>query len=235
MPIQTNRLLATAVISICLLLSPNPVAGTEAYCIDGSPVLLYKIINWWYDCPPEDSHRFCGSRISCTGQGDVRVTWDRTTRTLRLAPAVGFADLLAAAPPGRAGTRAAAWTCTFINRKYFGDARTAALTGTDAFAGPLVFCPVTARAARNLQMIADDLQLVVEGTITGLQNGRIALHRCGGRLRACPETPAGSFSSPPISLTITNARTHEFLARYALSGIARTAAADFKFNCPANP
>ena len=40
----------------CFFIVNNDAFCSETYYIDNNRVLLYKIINWWYDCLPEESN-----------------------------------------------------------------------------------------------------------------------------------------------------------------------------------
>lgn len=89
---MTNRLIALIVVLVTAAVIPGH--ADEEYYINGNPVLLYKTINWWYDCRPEDSNQLCGRVIQCKNNGNVRIEYNDVEMKLKLTVEKGFADLL---------------------------------------------------------------------------------------------------------------------------------------------
>ena len=50
-------------------------ATSFAYTIDEQPVLLYKIIQWWYDAPASEAPWVCGRTLACRTVAAIEVTY----------------------------------------------------------------------------------------------------------------------------------------------------------------
>ena len=181
----------------------------EKYYIDNQRVLLYKVINWWYDCLPEESTQLCGSRIKYENRGNARILYDASEKELTLGVDGGFADLLAFFSQCRGCRGPSHFQCTWLNRKYFGQGRAKKFGRQRTFTVEIA----DENQLRILRSMQHHLVFVVEGIIGGLMNGQIALHQGGDQLKTCPE-PEQSDEPYSIRLTLFNSKTNEVLATY---------------------
>lgn len=198
-----------------LLLNQNAFCD-EIYAIDGEPVLLYKIINWWYYCPPEESAELCGSRIQCRSRGDSQVEYDPAKSLLVLRIPGGFADMLSIFKNCTHCFGPSYLKCTWLNPKYFGSGKAAVVTGDTPAVSAFAFEKMDEGHARLLQGIEKQLEFKLEGTVGGLLNGRIALHGTGDFLQSCPDRSGGRDDRFQTSLKITHSGTNEILAEYSV-------------------
>lgn len=204
-----KRISTTIVAIAVLLMAHQKACCTENYAIDNQRVLLYKIINWWYDCLPEESTRLCGSRIRYENRGNARILYDGSRKKLILGIDGGFADMLALFRQCNGCPGPSHFECSWLNRTYFGKGR-AKMFGQRH---PITIENVDKNQARIIRSMAHHLVFVVEGVISGLMNGRIALYQGGEMIKICPK-PDPSDEHLPIRLTLFNSKTNEMLATY---------------------
>ncbi len=181
----------------------------EAYYINNSQVLLYKVINWWYDCLEEESKQLCGTKVRCRNQGNTQVEYNGTTMKLTLRIDGGFAHQLSLFNPL---ARASYLACTSLNKTYFSRSEAKDISGGLPITGALVIHRVGKTQGMQIQSMQKDIVFELEGIISGLVNGKIALNHMGEFIKTCPD--AGRKRSP-VSLRIMNFRTKEVLATYA--------------------
>lgn len=212
---QMKRILFFAVVMAGLHLLCRDGLGSETYFIDHQRVLLYKIINAWYDSPPEESERLCGLPIQYHNQGNVRVEYNGLEeQALHLQINEDPADLLSVLKPCQRCFGPAFFQCTWLNKKYFGKGEAVVLSNDPKTISVFRFHLVGEKQARHLQRIEKDIALVIEGVVRGLLNGKIALHRSGTLIRECPGGSSPGEENTSIVLKIVNFRTKEVMARY---------------------
>ena len=194
----------------------TPVFGlaTEKYYIDQQPVLLYKIINWWNTCLPDDCGLFCGKTIFCTDQGNVNIEKDTTGSDLKLRVNGNFAEMLAPFRQSEAFFGPNRLQCKWLNQKYFGDGTAEDLKDTVNGQSEFRFRSVSETHVQLLKKVEKDIGVVLKGVIGGLINSKIALHRAGKMSNYCFKSNANNRKQFPISLMIVNAQTTEVLAEY---------------------
>lgn len=73
---------------------------------------------------------------------------------------------------------------------------------------------VNETCGRLIQSIEQDMTFELEGVISGLLNGKIALHQGESFLKDCPGPIDRRGKNFPISFTIINSLTKEVLAQY---------------------
>ncbi len=182
----------------------------EYYHIDNQRVLLYKVINWWYDCLPEESTQLCGSRIKYENRGNTRILHDDSGKKLTLGIDGGFAELLVLFKQCHGCRGPSHFVCTWLNRKYFGKGRAKMFGRHQSF----IFENVDRSQARAIRSVQHNLVFVVEGVIGGLMNGQVALHQGGDLLKTCPTQDLSPDEPFPIRIMIFNSKTKEMLATY---------------------
>lgn len=198
----------------CFLLTNTDALCSETYYIGSDRVLLYKIINWWYDCPPEESTRLCGSTIKCQSTGDTRVEYIESETTLRLHISGGFAGLVSIFKEYEHCAGPSHLKCAWLNMKYFGQGEPVSITNDVPAISSIVITNIDQDHGRLIQGMEKDIVIELEGTVCGLMDGRIALHRGGEFLKECPNISQGRDGNAPIWLIIINSSTKELLARY---------------------
>ena len=202
-------------ISILCCAHPKPAnaqAGREMYYIGTQPVLLYKLINWWYDCPRKEAEYPCGSRIKYIGMGNTRVKYCEETQVLTLSVAGGIAGMLSMLTSCGRCTGPSRLACTGLNPRYFGNATAVEITGDSPV--EVVFRNMTPDHHWQVRDIERSVGFELEGMVCGLLDGRIALHYGADFIKACPNLLLESDGYVPPSLRIIHSTTREVLATY---------------------
>lgn len=209
--------LAFCLIALSLLLITSQGAFcSETYFIDNNRVLLYKIINWWYDCLSEESTQLCGSLIKCRNKGDARVRYDETRKFLQLQINGGFANLLSIFKNCEQCFGPSHLKCTWLNKKYFGGGKAAIISNEVPAISGFTFHGVDKDHSRIIQSIESEIELELEGKVGGLLNGKIALHKAGNSLKSCPDISQDRADNFITSLKFINSHTKEILAEYSV-------------------
>ena len=201
---------------VCFSTIPNYAACSEKYYINNNQVLLYKIINWWYDSLPEESYQLCGSLIRCQDKGNIQVEYDVIEMKLMLNAKESFADLLSIFKQCEQCWGPSYLKLTWLNKEYFGDGKFINSTDKHSTVNSYIFANVERTHAQQIQSIVDDIELELEGTIGGLMNGKIALHHTGKLLKTCQVDSKKQDESFPITLKIVNSQTEVILAKLSV-------------------
>ncbi|GAB6145977.1 hypothetical protein JCM12294_34170 [Desulfocicer niacini] len=199
----------------CALTINHTAHCTEIYYISNNRVLLYKIINWWYDCLPEESNLICGSIIKCKSKGDTQVVYDETEMKLKLQINGGFAEQVSIFKQCEQCEGPSYLKCTWLNKKYFGNGEAAIISNNLSAINAFILNNIDTRHGRAVQSIEKDIEFELEGSIGGLLNGRIALHQSGKFIKTCSAAYLGLSDNFPVSLKIINSKTKEVLAIYS--------------------
>lgn len=217
------------IITIAIFIACLQISGRDASCLeheqlgypeicrlDDNYVLLYKVINWWNDCLPEDAYMPCHNRIACQSQGGATIDYNNGDRVLRIQVDRRFAGLLSVFKECEHCQGPSSLEPVWLDKEIFGNGEAAVLRGAETNIHSLTFNAITREQAIRIKDIANDLAFVVEGRVQGLllNEGRIALHQAGKFLKACPDDPRYNKGSFPISLKIVNSRTGEALVQY---------------------
>jgi hypothetical protein len=187
-------------------------AFSEKYYIDDQHVfLLYKIINWWYDCQPKDDYLLCGKTIKCTNLGNACIKYTQSKSTLKISIQKGLADQLSIFKTCNQCFGPSYLRCIWKNEKYLGKGTAAPTKNLNQF----VFLHVNKTQAGILKNIEKKIVFVVQGNIRGLINdGKIALHNTGTILKRCPDDADDKAGIFPITVKIKNTSTNEMIAQY---------------------
>jgi hypothetical protein len=220
---RSGRLLLAALL---LWLAADGRADTDVdtYAVDGQPVLLYKIIQWWYDAPAAQAPWICGRTLTCHTRAPLRVAYTPTGRRLTLHIEAGFAELTWPKIPGERGVPARLHPI-WIDPAYLEAAVTVVTSYADADAGGhtarLCLKGVTPVQARQWMSVATGLELVLAGPVRGLigLDGRIALVDDPALIKVCPQRASGRASpgsaSRAMTLTLRHRPTERVLAIFA--------------------
>jgi len=209
-------LLAFTIVLVCVSTTSNYAACSEEYYINNDKVLLYKIINWWYDSFPEESHQICGNLIRCRAEGNIQIEYDAIEMKIRLNAKESFADLLSVFKQCEQCWGPSYLKLTWLNEKYFGDGKF--ITSTDKYSSlnSYIFTHIERTNAQRIQSIVDVIGLELEGVICGLMNGKIALHHSGKLLKTCQVDKEKQDEHFSITLKIVNFQTEEKLAKFSV-------------------
>lgn len=192
-----------------LLLMTSHAVSFESCSIDEDRVIVYKVINWWYDCLEVDSRLLCGKNLRCslTGQIDIRYNPKKQTLILKLDKGLGELISIGAVNP-IAGQ---------LNPDFFGKAKAGHIRSNDHGIREIGFQEVPPDHADKLKRLQGRMMITLTGMITGLKNGKLALDSEEDFIRSCP----ASDKKNPIVLTLTLSETKERLARFRIgSGLA---------------
>ncbi|MEJ2642106.1 MAG: hypothetical protein P8010_21295 [Desulfosarcinaceae bacterium] len=88
------RIAPLVLLICCLAAGGRAFADIDTYTIDGQPVLLYKIIQWWYEAPDAQAPWICGRTLACRSRYPVEISFIRDNRHLSLRFETEFADLI---------------------------------------------------------------------------------------------------------------------------------------------
>ena len=184
---------------------------SEKYYIDNQNVLLYKIINWWYDSQPRENSLICGKAIKCDNIGNAFIEYTKSRSVLKVSIQNGLADQLSIFKTCDGCSGPSYLRCTWQDEKYFGKGKAAPTKNLNQF----TFLDIDKIHARILKDIEKEIVFVVEGNILGLMtDGKIALHNTGTILKKCPGDTDKKGDIFPITVMIKNARYDEIIARY---------------------
>ena len=169
--------LSFTIVLACLHIINHDALCSETYYIDNNRVLLYKIINWWYDCLPEESNRLCGSLIKYQSKDNAQVEYYEAEMILKLQIKGGFADLLSIFKQCKRCFGPSYLQCTWLNKKYFGNGEAAIVPNELPTIRAFVINNIDKKQVRLIRSAEKDIVFVLEGVIGGLLNGKIALHQ----------------------------------------------------------
>ncbi len=209
-------MLAFTIVLVCVFTMPNYAVCFEKYYINNNQVLLYKIINWWYDSLPEESHQLCGYLIRCQDKGNFQIQYDAIEMKLRFNAKESFADLLSIFKQCEQCWGPSYLKLTWLNKEYFGDGQFIASTDKDSTVNSYIFAHIERTHAQQIQSIVDVIGIELEGVICGLMNSKIALHNAGKLLKTCQAGSEKQDENFPITLKIVNSQTEEILAKLSV-------------------
>jgi hypothetical protein len=209
-----KRYLLLLFVLLCIHVFPCDAFYAETYRIENSRVLLYKIINWWYDCLPDECDLFCGKIVECDNRGNAEIQYDASDMTLRLRVRGGFAELFSVFKTCKDCYGPAFLECRQSNRKYFGSGKAAGINIDFQGFTEFIFNGIRSARLQSLKEIKEEITFILYGKVGGLVGGKVALHQVGRFQRSCPENPKNRKTPFPISFKIVNIRTDEVLAIY---------------------
>ena len=212
---STKRSVHLFLILLCI-----HIFSFEAFCeetcrIENNHVLLYKIINWWYDCLPDECDLFCGKTVECENRGNAEIEYDASDMTLKLRVKGGFADLFSVFKACKDCYGPSYMECRQLNKKYFGKGKASGINVDFQGLNDFIFYDISNTHAQSLKEIKDDIIFLIKGRVGGLVDGKVALHQAGQFQKACPKDPENQKAAFPITLKIVNAATDEILAIYS--------------------
>lgn len=184
---------------------------SEKYYIDDQNVILYKVINWWYDCHSEDNLLLCGKIIRCNNLGNAYIIYNQSKFVVNISIQKGFAGQLSIFKNRHGYLGPSYLYCIWQNKKYLGTGKAASVSNINQF----TFFQIDIIHAQILKKIEKKLLFILEGNILGLSSeGKIALHNTGILLKSCPDGTDKKGSIFPITVKIINVKTDEVIAKY---------------------
>lgn len=203
------------IIQAVFINSPS-YAATERYYIDDQPVLLYKVINWWYDSLPDQSQQLCGHRIKYTFSTDTASSYNADSRQLAIFLPSSFADLLSIFKTGDHCFGPSRLHCEWINGKYFGQSKALDILPAAGGVNRLVFDNFSEADALSVKNTVGKLSLSLEGAVGGLMNGKIALFTSceSDMLKKCTVSSGVIPEDIRIELRLITVSSKEVLAIY---------------------
>lgn len=190
-------------------------AGIDTCAIDGQPVLLYKIIQWWYDAPASEAPWACGRTLACRTRDPIQITYAQNDRRLTLRFEAAFAELVSAGAP-QTGKPSVDLRATGLDPNYFGIITAKLLQDPVNALGRLCFEGVATDQADRLAAMANRLEVVLSGPVCGLVDGRIALTHGQGLLKVCPASASPATESPSVTLILRDRHTAAVLAIFVI-------------------
>ncbi len=211
---QFNR---TVFFSLLLVLLSRHAHCGEIYYVDDSPLFLYKTINWWYDCLPEESKKLCGRPIKCSNTGNARVEYDEHNKNLALKIKGGLAAMLLVFKKCTHCYGPSHLRCIWLDQIYLNGATANVILSETSIIRGFTFSGVEKDQAEHIQSISHDIQFTLEGVIGGLSNGQIALHAYGDLLKGCSNDSPDPQKEYPITIKIINSSSNRIIAIFNMS------------------
>ncbi len=171
-----GKITGVFVVLFWFLWTPAAVSGNDVYSVDGRPVLLYKVINFWYTCLERDREILCGLLLTCENYGNVVLDYDQKTQQITFRIPSKFGELVCAGGTARS---------TFLDPEYFSGCRLIQMPLERIMTHGIEFHNASEAEANKLSSLLPDLGIVMRGSITGLSNGRIALAGCQDMIKSC--------------------------------------------------
>lgn len=206
----------SAFFAFCLILLFRHAYCDEIYYIDNSPIFLYKTINWWYDCLPEESKKLCGRPIKCSNTGNTQAWYDEPNKNIELKIKGGFATMLLAFKKCKQCYGPSYLHCIWLDQKYFNGTTANVILNDSWTISGFTFFNIENEQAQLIQSITHDIQFILEGVIGGLSSGQIALHESSNLLKKCNAASQNLDERYPITLKIINTSTDETIAIFKM-------------------
>jgi hypothetical protein len=199
----------------CLTAGERAFADIDTYTIDGQPVLLYKIIQWWYEAPDTQTPWICGHTLACHTRQPVEISFTRDNHCISLRFETEFADLIWPEIGGSGKVRLdlhPIWT----DPAYFNANAHALCADRGNHPARLFIEEVNPEQAQQWMRSANDLELMLSGPVRGLADDRVALADSPALLKICPHEVTAGSAPPTMTLTLRHRTTQRVLAIFSL-------------------
>jgi hypothetical protein len=208
------RLAPLALLICCLAVGGRTFADIDTYTIDGQPVLLYKIIQWWYEAPDAQAPWICGRTLACRTRSPVEISFMPDNRRINLRFETDFADLIWPEIAGGGNVRLDLYPI-YTDPAYLNGSAHA--SGADIGNRPARFSVVGVTPEQAQQWIrsADGLELVLSGLVRGLADDRVALADGPALIKSCPQGTASGSAPRAMTLTLRHRPTDRVLAIFS--------------------
>jgi hypothetical protein len=199
----------------CLTATGRAQADLETYTIDGQPVLLYKIIQWWYDAPDAQGPWICGRSLACRTRAPLEISYAADNGRISLGLEAGFAELVWPKIAGSGGS-AASFHPLWMDPAYVVAAKVTVCSGLGDGSARLSVGGVTPKQVRLWMQLAAGLELILAGPVCGLMDDRVALVGTPQLIKACPQSSFSKAASKAMTLTLRHRPTDRVLVVFAL-------------------
>ena len=206
------------VLFINLFCFPQTTFSQELYLIEGHQTLLYKVINWWYFAPSEDSAQLCGDLLEYKNIGNAKISFLENDSAVKISFDGGFASLLSVVDVCKScspNSEQAIW----INDRYFAKSQVTLnieeLPYTNNY---FIFIEnVAINALKIIKENQKQMAFILTGTIQGLQNGKISLHSAGDFLGKCKISSEVLMPPATVSLVVRLSEDGPKLMEFTIS------------------
>ncbi len=195
------------IFALIIFTYPNEISCSESFYINEDPVLLYKVINWWYDCPQKDSELLCGNRIKYQNIGNARAAYNDKKNILSLKIHGGISDQLSLF-----GKNSSLLKCTWISSKYLKGGMALDINKEGSDLKTFIIKNINKNQAHTIQASINNIALSIEGVIYGLMDGKIALQSGANVIKHCSGNTRQQ--QPSVIVTIFNLDTNEPIIKY---------------------
>jgi hypothetical protein len=200
---------------LCLAVAGPAFADIDTYTIDGQPVLLYKIIQWWYDAPGAQAPWICGRMLACRTQHPLDVTFIPDKSRLNICFETEFAELVWPEIAGSGKVRMDLYP-TWTDSAYLNDSAPASCPAVDNRSAGLSMETVSPEQAQRWMRSAADLEMIFSGFVLGLAEDRVALVDDTVLIKTCPPTAVSRSGSRAMTLTLRHRSTKQVLVVFSL-------------------
>jgi len=206
------------IVFISLFCLPRTTVSQELYLLEGHQVLLYKIINWWYFAPNEDSVQLCGDLLEYKNIGNAKISFLQNGSIMKISIEGGFAPLLSVIE----GCESCSPTSTeamWTNDTYFAKSKTTLHIEESAYNNnySIFIENINKDRLKVLEETQNQLAFILTGTVQGLQNGKITLHPAGDVLEKCNESNERRLGFSAINLVVVLSEDGLQLLKFDLS------------------
>lgn len=215
--IDVLRILLFVLFTALLLFFSNPGYCTDYCSLDDQQILLYKIINWWYDARSAGGE-LCDSVITCRNSGvinfDVTDENGGTHATLQMmcVPLMSFFTNCEMQQSVSSPIPAA-----YTSDQYRDAEVTLVITEFPTTNNCLIrFENISRDAALTLEKQHLDLVFIVTGKVQGLGKGKIALNSHGDCFGKCKGVPAGTSTVQVIDIELVDSKTQSIVVRFSI-------------------
>jgi hypothetical protein len=200
---------------LCLAVAGPAFADIDTYTIDGQPVLLYKIIHWWYDAPDAQAPWICGRTLACRTRHPLDITFIPDKSRLIICFETDFAELVWPEIAGSGRVRMALYP-TWTDSAYLNDSAPASCPDVANRSAGLSMETVSPEQAQRWMRSAADLEMIFSGPVLGLAEDRVALVDDAALFKACPPTTVSRSGSRAMTLTFRHRFTKQVLVVFSL-------------------
>lgn len=214
-----NRLLIVVIVSVGFTLTSHNGYSDERYFLNDQRVLLYKIINWWYDANPAEAGQICGDRLRYENNRGWNL--HESDNEIRLTHAGGQS---CGSLVSLRSHCAHSSTTTFrvqpewANTEYFevSDISFEFEEQTTSNRCTIIIDNVSQHLLERMRTGFTELKLTINGRVNGLGNGKVALLSGGDCYQRCPIWSAAERQLETVRIDLVNSSSGESLARFML-------------------
>lgn len=220
---KKSILLFLALILCCI---PRLSTTSELYFLDNSQVLIYKIINWWYHAPTEESGQLCGKNLRYVNTGESNVSYVENGSAIKISIDDGFASMLSIVKECEACSKPYSSQSAWLNDEYFPGASATLTIEESVFTNEysILIEKTTNGTFAKIKGNKKQLVFTLIGRVQGLQNGKVALNPKSDFLKKCfdegPKKSPGSLVYLVVTNSVDGSTLMKFNILVPISGLA---------------